>query len=242
MSASDKALYLFKIPPMITLKRATEADADFVVKAIIEAEKSGTDKLSYATMFGLTEAEVAEILKNAVLEDIPGQELCLSGFMIAFIDEVASGAVCSWIEAADEIPSSLLKANILYHFLGTEKLAKAGENSSLLEQINIPREAGTIQIESVFVHNKFRGLGVSNKLILELIKDTLLNSPGVSKIQIQLAATNLPALRSYEKLGFRTVATRHCEDARILQFLPSDTKIMMELSVGDLITQGLLKI
>jgi predicted GNAT family acetyltransferase len=185
---------------------------------------------------------VEEILKNAVLEDIPGNELCVSGFMIAFIDGVASGAVCSWIEGADEIPSAILKANILYHFLGTEVLERAAQNTKLLEQLTIPRETGAIQIESVFVHNKFRGLGVSNKLILEQIKATIENGQQVTKVQIQLAGSNQPALNSYQKLGFRTVVTKKCDDPKILDLLPSDTKIMMELTIEELIANGLLNL
>lgn len=227
---------------MIELKRATEADVDFIVEAIIEAEKSGTNRLSYATMFKISETEVVEILKNAVLEDIPSNELCISGFMIAWIDGVPSGAVCSWIEAVDDIPSALLKANILYHFLGTEVLERASEHSGLLEQINIPRQKGTIQIESVYVSNKFRGLGVSNKIILQLIKETIQNGQKATKVQIQLAATNLSALRSYEKLGFLTVMEKKCDNPAILDFLPSDSKIMMELSIEELIDKGLLNL
>jgi len=225
---------------MIELRRATEADADFIVKAIIEAEKSGTDKLSYATVFGLNEAKVEEILKNAVLEDIPGNELCISGFIIAFIDGIPSGAVCSWIEGADDMPSAILKANILYHFLGTEVLERAAVNSKLIDQLTIPRETGAMQIESVYVSNKFRGLGISNKLILEHIKDTSQIGPEITKVQIQLAGTNESALRSYLKLGFKTTVTKTCDDAKILDLLPSDTRIMMELSVEELIQKGLI--
>jgi ribosomal protein S18 acetylase RimI-like enzyme len=227
---------------MIEFRRATETDIDFVVEAIIEAEKSGTDLLSYSTMFELSEPDVKELLKNCLLEDIPSQELCLSGFMLALIDDVPSGAVCSWIEGADDIPSSILKANILFHFLGSDRLLNAAENNLLLEQINIPRETGALQIESVYVSNKFRGLGVARKLILEQIKETFRNGHKVTKLQIQLAGNNQPALRSYEKLGFKTTVTRKCSDARILDLLPSDTKAMMELSVVELIDNGKLKI
>jgi len=227
---------------MIEIKRATEADIEFIIKAIVAAEKSGTEKFSYSTMFGMSETEAEEIIRNAIEEDIPGQELCISGFMIAFIDGVASGAVCSWVEAADEIPSAILKANILFHFLGNDVLQKAAKNNYLIEQINIPREPESIQIESVYVDNKFRGLSVSNKLILEQIKQAVENDSTITKVQIQLAASNLSALRSYEKLGFKTVVTKKCEDAEILLFLPSDTKIMMELSVEDLISKGLLNL
>jgi hypothetical protein len=227
---------------MIELRRATKADVDFIVKAIMGAEKSGTDKLSYATVFGLNESQVEEILKDTIMEDIPGNELCISGFMLAIIEGVPSGAVCSWIEGADDIPSAILKANILYHFLGTEILERASQYSQLLDQLNIPRESGAIQIESVFVDNKFRGLGVSNKIILEQIKESIQNGPEVKKVQIQLAGNNESALRSYLKLGFKTKVTKQCDDKKILDLLPSDAKIMMELSIEELIKKGLLNL
>jgi predicted GNAT family N-acyltransferase len=94
----------------------------------------------------------------------------------------------------------------------------------------------------VFVHNKFRGLGVSNKLILEQIKATIENGQQVTKVQIQLAGSNQPALNSYQKLGFRTVVTKKCDDPKILDLLPSDTKIMMELTIEELIANGLLNL
>ncbi len=37
------------------IRPATIADAPFLAETIIEAEKSGTDKLSYTTIFGLSE-------------------------------------------------------------------------------------------------------------------------------------------------------------------------------------------
>ncbi len=227
---------------MIEIKRSTESDIPFIIKAIVAAEKSGTEKLSYSTMFGLSEKEAEELIGNAVGEDIPGQELCVEGFMIAFIDGAPAGAVCAWVEAADDIPSAILKANILFHFLGSDVLQKATQHNYLIEQMNIPREKGSIQIESVYVDNKFRGLGVSNKIILEQIKEIVVNQPSINKVQIQLSGSNLSALRAYEKMGFKTLVTRKCEDVEVLIFLPSDTKIMMEITVDELISRGLIKL
>ena len=46
---------------MLTYKRATEQDIDFIIEAIVAAEKSGTKRLSYATMFGFDMAQVHEL-------------------------------------------------------------------------------------------------------------------------------------------------------------------------------------
>ncbi|MEI6122459.1 MAG: GNAT family N-acetyltransferase [Bacteroidota bacterium] len=226
---------------MLTYKRATEQDIDFIIEAIVAAEKSGTKRLSYATMFGFDMAQVHELLRNAVLEDIPGQELALSGFIVAWIDENRAAAVCSWIEAADEIPSAVLKANVLYYFLGADTIAKAAEKAKMVADLDIPRQAGTLQIESVYVSNKYRGLGVSNKLILEHIRSSLQTTDGgFSRVQIHVAETNASAVRAYEKLGFETKIRKTCADKAVLEILPADTRIMMELDVNSLYKNGLL--
>ncbi len=225
---------------MIEFRRAGESDIDFITESIREAEKSGTNVFSYARIFGLDDEKATELIKNAVLEDIPGQELCLSGFIIAKIDGEPAGAVCSWIEAEEDVPSSVIKANVLFYFLGKEIIAKATDKSIIIEPLTIQREQGALQIESVFVRNKFRGMGVSNKLILEHIKQSIFNGKSFSKVQIQLAETNASALASYKKLGFETVIKKTGSHPDILKYLPSDTKIMMELSVSELAEKGLI--
>jgi len=225
---------------MIEFRRAGESDAEFIAESIREAEKSGTDVFSYARIFGLEDEKATEIIKNAVLEDIPGQELCLSGFIIADSDGEPAGAVCSWIEAEEDVPSSVIKANVLFYFLGKEIIAHAADKSVIVEPLTIQREQGTLQIESVYVRNKFRGMGVSNKLILEHIKQSILNGKSFSKVQIQLAETNASALASYKKLGFETMIRKTGNHPDILNYLPSDTKIMMELRVSELAEKGLI--
>jgi ribosomal protein S18 acetylase RimI-like enzyme len=227
---------------MIAFRTAVEADVDFIAEAITEAEKSGTDIFSYARIFDLSNEQATALIKNAVLENIPGQELCLSGFIIAEIDGEPAGAVCSWIEAKDGIPSSLLKANVLYYFLGKEAISRADHKSEIIDPLFIPREPGTLQIESVYVRNKFRGMGVSMELILEHIKQHIINGKNFSKVQIQLAETNAAAMNAYQKPGFIMHARKISHHPDVLKYLPSNTKIMMELAVSTLINKGLIKI
>jgi len=227
---------------MIAFRTAVESDVDFIAEAITEAEKSGTDIFSYARIFDLSNEQAVTLIKNAVLENIPGQELCLSGFIIAEIDGEPAGTVCSWIEAEDGIPSSLLKANVLYYFLGKEAIARAGKKSEIIDPLFISRDPGTLQIESVYVRNKFRGMGVSMELILEHIKQHIINGKNFSKVQVQLAETNAAAVSAYQKLGFNMHTRKTGTHPDILKYLPSNTKIMMELSVSTLIKKGLIKI
>lgn len=215
----------------IVIRKAEQKDAGFIIDAIIEAEKSGTDKLSYCNIFEISESELRSVLKNILEEDIEGQELCLSGFMVAEFEGKIAGAVCSWVEAFEGSPSSIIKANVIHYFIKKESIEKASGKRETLEELNIEREAGTIQIESVYVHNNFRGMGVSGMLILENIKKHLCEDDKIEKVQIQVAGNNEAALRSYRKLGFEIKKEKVCNNKKILDILPSDSKVMMEVSI-----------
>jgi hypothetical protein len=77
-----------------TIRRAVATDIPFLVDVIISAERSGTDKLSYSTLFDLPEAHVRRLLAEMLAEDVTGQELCVSGFLIAEVLHECAGAAC----------------------------------------------------------------------------------------------------------------------------------------------------
>ncbi|MDD5571070.1 MAG: GNAT family N-acetyltransferase [Bacteroidales bacterium] len=212
----------------ITIRRAEEKDIDFLIKAIIEAEKSGTDKISYCNIFKVNETELKNILKEILLEDIEGQELCISGFLIAEVNEKYAGAICSWIECENEVQSKIIKANILFHYLGKERCDNAAATFGFLENIHIEREKSCLQIESVYVENEFRGMGICNKLIKEHVKKHSGKNSSFKKVQIILAKTNDNAYKAYKKIGFEIVKEKFSDNTEILSILPSNRMILME--------------
>lgn len=219
----------------IEIRKAQEKDVDFLIETIIHAEKSGTENLSYCKFFSISEAELTSILKEILEEDIEGQELCISGFLIAFIDNKPVGAICSWIEGSDGNPAAILKANIFYHFFGMEKCEQASDKLKIAEALTLEREIGAIQIESVYVHESARGKGISKKLIIEHVKNHLSSSPEVKKVQIILAKTNDNAFFAYKNAGFEIVNEKHTDNKEVLNLLPSDTLVLMENSVENII-------
>jgi len=218
----------------IRIRKATEKDIPFLKEAIIEAEKSGTNKISYCTIFTLAEEKLNEMLYQVLIEDINGQELCISDFLIAEINNEYAGACSAWIEGINGSPSYILKANILFFFLGDKICNKAADNLKLMEDINIAREKNTIQIESVYVNKKYRGMGIGNLLIREQIKMLSEKNISVKKVQIILAKTNENAYKAYQKLGFKTTIEKCSDKKEILNLLPSNCRIMMEMSINDL--------
>jgi len=212
----------------ITIRRAAAKDSDLITEAIISAEKSNSDKLSYSAIFDLTEEEVKELLKQALDEEIDGQEICASHFLIAEVDGEAAAACASWIEAKDGAPSGQLKANILFHLLGKEKWDRAAEKLRAVAATNIERTYGAAQIESVYTKPEFRGKGLTPMLIEEHFRQHKAEFPELNKAQVILLKNNTSAANAYRKAGFELVTERTGESELLSSILPCPTKIMME--------------
>jgi ribosomal protein S18 acetylase RimI-like enzyme len=206
-------------------------DIDFVIKAIIEAEKSGTDKVSYSTIFSLNEIELKIILRKILEDNIPGHQLWLSGFMIAEIDGEKAGACCGWIECSGGLSSTIIKANLFLDVIGREKLIEAKPIFGLIQELNIERKCGTLQIDYVYVTEKFRGLGLSGFLINSQIKKYKLQDHHVRLAQLAVAESNQPAVKTYVKSGFTVNEKKHSDNKEILKYLPSDTIYLMSKEI-----------
>lgn len=213
------------------IRQANEKDIEFLIEAIIEAEKSGTDILSYSTLFDLSESEVKSTLREILSEDIPGQELCISGFLIAEIDNQLVGASCSWVEGENGNVSKINKANLLVWFFGKEKCDHAAQHFHFLRDLNFERESGTLQLECVYTKNGYRGKGIVWQLFKEHFKVHKSRISELKKAQLIVAANNESALKAYKKQGFYTIASAQTPHKNVLDFLPSDKRIQMEIII-----------
>lgn len=212
---------------------ATEADIDFIVDAVFAAVKSGSDTLSYSTIFEKDESELKPLFKEMLLEDVEGQELWLSGFMVAR-DENGNPAAtcCAWVEG-EEDPSAMITAQVLAYGLGGETFKKATEKNTVIESLRVDREEDALQFEHVYTHPQYRGKGLAAKVIAEQIKEHKQRTPSLQKAQIILFKTNANALQAYNKMGFTTAHETHSTHPEVLNYFPSDTRVLMELSLAD---------
>lgn len=212
----------------ISIRRATLNDVDFIIEAIIEAEKSFSDKISYCQIFSVTKEELVKLFRQILSKDVIGQELCFSEYMIAEENSNFAGACASWVEGAEGFSSSVVKANLLMEYFGHEKINKAQYLFKYLREINIEREPNTLQIVNAYIKPDYRGQGIIAKLIMEHIKQQKIKYPFIERVQLRPTGTNESAYRAYNKLGFEFVLEKRIEDDFILDFIPSKSKILME--------------
>lgn len=211
--------------------KATETDLDFITDAVFAAVKSGTDILSYATLFEKSEEELKPLFRAMIEEDIEGHELWLSGFLIAKDEKgIPTATCCAWVEG-EEGPSSMLTAQVLSFGLGQETYRKAVAKKEIIESLRVDREEGSLQFEHVYTSPEYRGRGLAVKVIEEQIKLYKTQNSELTKTQIILFKTNDSALKAYSKMGFATASEQHSHHPEILNFFPSDTRVLMKKEI-----------
>jgi len=213
------------------IRSATEADVDFIVIAITEAEKGASGNISYCRMFSITEEAFRSVLRRMLDEEVPGQELYLPGFLVAEVEGVPVAASCSWIEKADGLASNMIKSNLLMYTMDRKVMLDAIPVLSVVNEVNIDREEGALQIESIYTAEGYRGRGLTQVLIEAHIEKWQKAGVGFSKAQIILMENNAGAKRAYEKAGFAATARKSNGNKAIVDLLGGDTKILMERTI-----------
>lgn len=214
-----------------TIRPATLKDINFLIEAIIQAEKSGTDKLGLATLFNLTEQEVRTYLYAILEEEINGCELSISSFLVAEFDGECVTAVGGWKESDNEdgLPSGVLKANLIGFFFPPESITFAKSKSDIIKDIQIDRTWGSYQIEYVYVDKNHRGKNLTAKLINAHIDKA--KAKGCTYCYVQVFGDNQPAINSYKKIGFELENTFTSKNKEIVSFLPYYQKILMRINI-----------
>lgn len=210
------------------IRKAEIADLSFLVDTIIEAEKSGSDRFSYTTIFGLNEDEARQYISDMLLEEVDGCELSVSSFYVAEYDNKIVAAISIWIEGNEGLPSSVIKGNLLNFTLPKSCFEKANSLNYLLRDLHFENIDNTIQLGLVYVSKEFRGKKLVGKLTERAYSDLLTVNPLANKVYVQVFGNNIPAINSYEKELFIVDQIKECKNSNILEFLPSNKKILMK--------------
>jgi len=212
----------------LIIRPATIDDVDFLATVIIEAEKSSTDKNGTANYFEITEEDYRKYLIEMLEEEIDGCELSISSFVVAEYDGAIVAARGGWLEGdnEDEMPSSLLKANLFQYYIPKENLAKGQEKHDIVKDIQIEREIGTYQFEFSYTKPDFRGLHIMGRL--NAVHIDRAKQRGAHKMQVHAYKSNTKSINASCRSGFVIVKEYTSNDPRIRDYYPDDTMVLME--------------
>ncbi len=214
----------------IEIRKASEKEVPFLVRTIIDAEKSGTSILPYEKIFGLSEDETENILNSILKQNEEDCELSMDAFLVAFHDNKPIGAVSAWIEALNDVSSSVIKGNLLRQHLSMKNLINASKYWQNLQEVHFDIPVKSIQIGLVYVAEEARGNRLAEKLIkqqLEVLQKKI--NQKEEKVFVQVYHNNLSAIKAYNRIGFEIIETKENLDKNLLGVLPDTKKVLMQL-------------
>jgi len=208
------------------IREANLNDIDFIVEAIIEAEKSGSDVLSYSKVFNLTENEVKAVFSSMLEEEIDGCEFSISSYLIAEINNSPAGTIGAWVEKKEN-PSAFIKSNLLGFYLPKSSVTFASQFATVTSELIIEHIADALALVIVYISPEHRGKNLFETLTNEHIDR---NMP-VSELSIQVMSNNIRAIKAYERYGFEKSVIIKSENEIIKDFLPYNEKLLMKKSI-----------
>ncbi|MCU4173879.1 hypothetical protein [Carboxylicivirga sp. N1Y90] len=205
-----------------TFRKANESDIDFIVESIIEAEKSGTDRLSYSTLFGLTEAEVRSLLSEALMEDMEDCDLWLSGFVVAEYEGRPVASLSAWVEALNGIPSVNVKGNLLGFLLPREALMRANKLNHICSELSTEYKPGSFWLGAAYVAPEHQG----NLLLVRLCQEQINLHPEATGVYCQVFANNAASIQNFKLMKFELSEEYNSNNEKINELLPSNGKFI----------------
>ena len=211
------------------IREAVKRDIPFLADTVIAAEKGRSDKLSYSTLFNISESKAKELIIAMFEEEIDGCELSLSSFLVAEYNGEIVAALGSWIEGFNGcMPSKILKSNLILHSFEKERIEFFKTISHIIKDVLIEREPLTLQLEYIYIADKHLGKGLDTELINKSIEHALAKYPGLQKVQTQLFKNNIFAVIVLRKKGFNMVRSYKTDNAEIFNYIPFNEKLLME--------------
>lgn len=212
----------------LTIRKATLNDIDFIVTTIIEAEKSSTNKIGPANYFGISEVDFRQYIKKMLEEEVDGCEFSISSFVVAEYDGEVVSAKGGWMEGQneEELPSSILKANLFAYIIPQENLRIGKSRGEIVKDILIEREKNAYQFEYAYTVPHFRGYHIMN--LLDSYHEELARKLGAKKIQRHVCKCNEKSLKVCARGGFRVVKVFSSGNPWVKEYYPDDTMLLLE--------------
>jgi len=220
-----------EIKPGIQIRNAIDPDIEFIIETIVQAEKGDGNSISYCRLFNINEMEFRNAIRKILKEKICNFEFSLSNFKIAGVNGINVAAYGAWVEGKDGVSSGILKTSALKTFLGKENFVQYKLSAPVVDEISIKRQPGTIQFESIYIVEEFRGKNIGKMLVKALLDDLISKHPGVEAAHVQLIKQNSVSLQAHQKYGFKIIEEKTSLNPQILNFYTGDTRVLMEIKL-----------
>lgn len=217
------------------IRQATETDIPFLVKTILGADAGNGNVASYAAVFGLSNDDAAKYISEMMTEEMEGCELSPVHFLVAEYENEVVAATAAWVEESDGIASWVVRSALFQEYFPAEAIEHAQSISELAQSMVLKRTPGTMQLESLFVEPEHRGKGLARMLFAAQAEQVLENFPETKIAQLMTYTDNIPAIKAYEKMGFKKTRETISSDPNVLKYYPGHGMLIMEIELKNLL-------
>jgi ribosomal protein S18 acetylase RimI-like enzyme len=211
----------------IIVRQAENKDIPFLAKAVIEADKSGTHKSSYGSIFIMDEEQLTQAFETLFTYELEDCEFSVASFCICEFDGKLAGACAAWIENYNDVPSWQIKSSAMRYVISNEAKLNLLQLNSLVANFMPARTSGCLQIESVYVEPDFRGLGILGKM-LSYQESFWKRRANPHSVEVMTYINNATAISGYEKYGFKKDRENIINDDNILNIYPSKGMVVLK--------------
>ena len=211
---------------LIKFVSAQHSDLPFILDAIIESEKAGSNFVTYCTLFNISESELRKTILQLFDDEIEHTAWYLPYWTIGTVQNKPICAMSSWIEKSG-LGADATKLQAMHYYLKDKVEPKYLSNQlRKLKKVSIVRNSDFLQLEHLYTDPHHRGKGYIKKLIHHVISENM-----VSTAQIQLTANNKQALKAYLDCGFSIDQTKCFSGMVTSKLLSDDCKISLTRSI-----------
>jgi len=220
-----------------TIRPATLNDSDFLVKAILMADRGLSPVSSYSGVFNLSEEEATIKIKLMLEEELDSCELSPEHFLLAEKDGQVAAAVAGWVEGFDGVASWMVRSALFQEYYPPEALAHAQKMKSIVDEVVVHRTMGALQLESVYVDPAFRGNRLASLLFSAHVEKCKKEHPNTETAELMTYLENTKAVSLYQKMGFSVVKESKSNNPDVLKYYPGSGMVLMQIKMENLLTQ-----
>jgi translation initiation factor 4G len=196
----------------VSIRAARADDAPFLARIALIASRAHIGWGFYDVWFGGTDEDHVRRLERAALTKEPWLPHW-SMRLVAEVDGVCAGSI-SGFPATTEYFSTFPGA--MAEMLTADEMASFEETRLATDTCTIAHPEGAWGIELVGVLPRFRGRGIADRLLADVLDLGRVQGHTLSSIIFEI--DNDPAQRAYERAGFKVVGEkRHPEFERVMR-------------------------
>jgi len=210
-------------------RKAETKDLDQLIDLTIESFNGFNGKSFYESVFGISRGDYRKIVEDLFKSNIPNNEYDLNAYYVLEHDNILVSCLAGWKEGKDNIESERILPMMVLQHVGLDKWMSKQEVIEKAAELNLNRESGKIEIENMYLKEKYRGTSAFFKIYYQTVDNLYKDYPECDIVQSRFFSSNTLAIRIAKHIGYDIISSSSFDIEPINQYFPNEGLVMTEL-------------